>query len=438
MSDVQVNESEIFELDPTEIGINSELPRQRKDLGEIAKMAESIRLYGQMQPIVINRNKELIAGGRRLAACLLGGFKARVCYKDTIDPLLMREMELEENVQRKALTPAEECLAIDDLVKLKQAKYGKPVQGRQGGFTLDDAAELIGKTKGNVIEAIQLADAIRNFPELRKADSKSEIKKAVKGLERVQQNIIALASYESTIKMQDEFILVNQDAEHYLKGLGDKTVDLFFTDPPYGIDIHDISMTTGGKTGGEHTTTGIKYDDSEDSAKKLLTIIARESARVTKDTGHAYIFCAPSHFTWLSAAMSQAGWIVYPRPIVWIKRSTGQNNQPSYWPSAAYEFILFARKTDSRIIVEGKPDWIQCDIVGSADRVHQAEKPVELCKELISRVTLPNYIMLDPCMGSGALIEAGYRMKLKSLGCELSVESYAAALSRMTKLKEGK
>ena len=98
---VSVDEKIIFELDPVEIKVSKELPRQRKDLGEINKMIESIRTFGQLQPIVINRNNELIAGGRRLAACMMGGFKARVCYKDTVDPLAMREMELEENIQRK-------------------------------------------------------------------------------------------------------------------------------------------------------------------------------------------------------------------------------------------------------------------------------------------------------------------------------------------------
>lgn len=432
---VSVDEKIIFELDPVEIKVSKELPRQRKDLGEINKMIESIRTFGQLQPIVINRNNELIAGGRRLAACMMGGFKARVCYKDTVDPLAMREMELEENIQRKALTPSEEVLAVAELVELKQKIYGVKSPNKEGGFSHSDAAEILGKSRTSIVEDIQLAEAIRLFPVLEDCKTKSEIKKAVKSMERAKTQIEALSSYEETIKKFDEFILVNRDAVNYLAGIGAGTVDLFFSDPPYGIDIHDVAMTMGGETGGSVTTTSTDYDDSEDYAKKLLENFAVESFRITKETGHALLFCAPSHFPWLSEQMKKAGWLVAPRPIVWIKRESGQNNQPEKWFSAAYEFILFARKQASVLTLQGRPDWIQCDPVLPSERTHQAEKPVLLCKELIARTCLPGQYMIDPCMGSGALIEAGFQMKMLCLGCEKDIASYASAVARMAKLK---
>jgi DNA modification methylase len=433
LSSSSIDESKIFEIEPMDVKVSDEQPRQRKEMGEIEKLAESFRKFGQLLPIIISREGVLIAGGRRLAACALLGIKARVVYRDTVDPLFMEEMELEENVQRKALTPSEEVMAVSRLIELKRKIYGTPVPGREGGFTLEDAAQIMGKTKGSVIEDLMLADAIKNFPNLSECKTKADIKKAVKGYERIAQNISALSSYEETIKRSDKFVLVNKDAVDYLKGLGNESVDLFFTDPPYGIDIHSLAMTVGGETGGTNTTTGITYDDSEANAKRLLEIFSNESYRITKRTGHALLFCAPSMFWWLSERMGAAGWLVAPRPVIWIKRDTGQNNQPERWFSSAYEFILFARKQDSKLILLGRPDWIQCDPVSPSERIHQAEKPVELCKELIGRVCEPGKYMVDPCMGSGALVEAGVAMKVLSLGCEKEVESYAAAVSRMQK-----
>ena len=110
----------MIEVDPNIIKVKEELPRIRTELGEVEKLLASFERYGQLQPIVVNRNMELIAGGRRLAACILGNRKALIAFNDTIDPLRMRELELEENLQRKALTPAEELLAIDEIHKLKQ------------------------------------------------------------------------------------------------------------------------------------------------------------------------------------------------------------------------------------------------------------------------------------------------------------------------------
>lgn len=433
----KIDEGLIFELEPSSITVNTDLPRQRRELGEIEALMQSISANGQIQPIVINRNNELIAGGRRLAACLMLGIKVRTCYKDTLDHVTMREIELEENLQRKDLTPAEKAFAIDELVKLKQGKLGKATTSPTNtGVSLDDIAAMIGKSRGTVSEAMQIAEAVRAFPNLAEAKTASEIKSAYKGLQRTQQTMDALVSYEETIKRSKEFVLVQRDAVEYLKGLGDNSIDLFFTDPPYGIDIHNLAMTTGGKTGGELTTTGTTYNDSEGYAKTLLERFAVESYRITKDTGHAYIFCAPSHFAWLSERMASAGWLVAPRPVVWIKRESGQNNQPEKWFSAGYEFILFARKPSSCLILQGRLDWLQCDPVLPSVRIHQAEKPVALCKELISRCCMPGGYLVDPCMGSGAIIQAGVEMKVLSLGCEKEQSTYALAVARMAELNK--
>jgi site-specific DNA-methyltransferase (adenine-specific) len=394
-------------------------------------MMESIENFGQLQPIVINRNNELIYGGRRLAACAMLQRKVRACYKDTVDPVLMRELEIEENLQRKAFTPAEECLAIEELVKMKQKKYGKPIRGKEGGFTLEDAADVVGKTKGNVIEAIQIAEMVKSFPDLSKAKTKSEIKKAYKGLQRIEQNISALENYKETAEKESLFSLKNTNALDHMKTIEDSSIDLLFTDPPYGIDIDSIAMTTGGKTGGELSGTGIKYDDSEENALSLYHELAKESYRFTNDSAHALIFLAPSHFQTVKTLFFDAGWICSERPVIWIKQGSGQNNQPDKWFSSAYEMLLFARKPLSKVTLQGKPDWLQHDIVTSSNKIHQAEKPVGLCKELISRVALPGQKMYDPFIGSGALVEAGCEMKLFVIGCEIAVESFATTIARM-------
>jgi len=431
-----VPEDQILILDPNEIKVSDELPRQRKDLGEIERMVESIKTFGQLQPVVVNRKMELIAGGRRLAACLLGGFKVRVCFKDAVDPLLMREMELEENIQRKSLTPAEEVLAVAEITELKQKKYGTPVTNSQKGWTQEDTAKLLGKSRTSITEDLLLAEAVKNFPSLMECKTKSDIKKAVKGLETVNRQVEALTKYNEEVKTNHEYSLVNEAAADFLASIRTESMDLLLTDPPFGIDIFDQAIGLGGETGGTNVTTGFKYEDSEEYAKSQLKILAAESARICKPTAHAYVFCAPEYFWWLKTEMEYAGWIVRPKPIIWIKRETGQNNQPSYWPSSAYEFILFARKTASRIVIEGRPDWIQCDPVLPSLRRHQAEKPVPLAKELISRVCMPGDSVIDPFMGSGSTIEAACDLRMFANGTDIGIESYASAVDRMVQWKK--
>ncbi|MCF7927717.1 MAG: ParB/RepB/Spo0J family partition protein [Spirochaetales bacterium] len=94
--------------------------RVRHDMGNINGLVESIRRYGLMNPIVLNTNKELIAGHRRLQAVKQLGWKSIpaliVNTEDTADKL---EMELEENVQRKELTPEEISEGYNRLERLR-------------------------------------------------------------------------------------------------------------------------------------------------------------------------------------------------------------------------------------------------------------------------------------------------------------------------------
>ena len=79
--------------------------RQRLDLGDIADLALSIQRYGLIQPIVINQEKRLIAGGRRLAAHQhLGRTHIEVVYRETLSVDELHELELEENVRRKEMS----------------------------------------------------------------------------------------------------------------------------------------------------------------------------------------------------------------------------------------------------------------------------------------------------------------------------------------------
>lgn len=436
------DETKIFNMNPALIQVKDGLPRIRTDLGKIQDLANSLLRFGQLQPIVINQDKQLVAGGRRLAACIIAGIDAKVCYVDAVDPLIMREMELEENIQRKDLTASESILAMDELHRLKEKIYGEvsigpPKKGKEKtGWSIQKTADLIGKTKASVAEDLILAAALKNFPELRKLETKTEIKSAMKGMEKAAKHMEGLVKYENTIKEAKEFVIVNRPMEDHIVGIPDNTIDLILTDPPYGIDVFDLAMGIGGETGSEHTTTGITYEDNEAYAKELMVKLACQSYRVTKDTGHAYIFCAPSHFWWLKEVMTEVGWNVRERPIVWIKRESGQNNQPSMWPSSAYEFILFARKPNARLVLEGRVDWIQVDPVGPGLKVHPAEKPVMLLKELISRTTLPGQYMLDPFMGSGSSIEAAASMKVLGIGSEKDITAYAAAVTRLQGWKD--
>jgi len=423
----------MIEVDPNIIKVKEELPRIRTELGEVEKLLASFERYGQLQPIVVNRNMELIAGGRRLAACILGNRKALIAFNDTIDPLRMRELELEENLQRKALTPAEELLAIDEIHKLKQKLHGESTSGREGGWTIQKTAEIVGRSKQSISDDLQLAEAIKQFPSLKECTTKSEIRKAVKGMTKLVERMEAVSQYEKKIERRTNklFSVECCDAYEHMKRQTTNSVDLLLTDPIYGINIDKIAMGIGGETGGL-STAGYKYEDTPEEAIRQYKALASESARFCKTTAHAIVFTSPTNFCFLRDAFRTAGWLCSDRPFIWIKNESGQNNNPDYWFSAAYEIALFARRPDSRLVEEGKPDWMQVPPVLPSERMHQAQKPVPLLKELIARTTLPGSILYDPFMGSGSSIIAGLDMKMFPIGCDIAEESYATTLHRLS------
>lgn len=420
-------------LEPTEVKIKDDLPRFRQEMGNVEALLASMEKFGQIQPVVITRQNELVAGGRRLAACLLGGREVFCAYSDAIDPLTLRELELEENIQRKALTPAEEVMAVKEIHDIKQTKHGVREYNEDTGWSASDTGNLLEKSKSSVLEDLKLAAVVEQFPELSQCKTKAEIRKAARAVIKVSQRTDAMAEYEKKLgQTTDAPPMTMQDALEHMKTIPDHSIDLLLTDPPFGIDINKILIGLGRKTGGA-STAGFKFEDDAKQAWYLYQSLAHESLRFVKEDGHAYVFVAPEFYETFRNLFVEAGWKVSIKPIIWIKRTVGQSQMPSYWPASCYEMIMYCRRDNSRLVLEGRPDWIQCDPVQPERKIHPTEKPIDLLKEMIARCVLPGAKVYDPFGGSGASIEAALEMKCFPQYNDKTEEAYNAAVERITK-----
>lgn len=427
----------LFTVNPSTVKIKEDLPRYRKDLGDIKGLLESIETYGQLQPIIVNREMELIDGGRRIAACLLGQKEVLCIYNDVIDSMTMRELEIEVNLQRKDLTAGEEACAVKELHEMKQERLGKAISGRAGGWKIQDTASELNKSHTYVVENINIADGIQDHPELSKCKTKSEIVKALKGLTKVQTRQDRLTEYEEELKRQDNVpTLLLEDSLPYMRKIPDKKFDLLLTDPLYGIDADEIRRSLNGVTG-KFTSAGFKSKDIDVPTLVMQSAsLAGESWRFTKSNAHAYVFVAPRFYHILAMAFTDVGWKVHTKPLIWFKRNSGQTNQPTMWPASCYDMILFARKADSVLVIEGRPDVIEnIPPVTGNGRIHEYEKPVALMKELINRTCLPGAEIFDPFMGSAPTAEAALDVKMFFTGCDIDEDAYSAAVQRVARCK---
>ena len=98
--------------------------RIRKDMGDIEGLADSLKRYGQITPIVISKRNLLIAGGRRLAAAKhLGWRTINAVISETADELARLELEVEENVQRRDFSMEEVADATRKIYRLQNPGF---------------------------------------------------------------------------------------------------------------------------------------------------------------------------------------------------------------------------------------------------------------------------------------------------------------------------
>jgi ParB family chromosome partitioning protein len=98
--------------------------RIRKEPGDIETLAESLKRFGQISPIVISRKNVLIAGGRRLlAAKHLGWRTINAVISESSGELARLELEVEENIQRRDFNMEEVAAATRKLYRLRNPGF---------------------------------------------------------------------------------------------------------------------------------------------------------------------------------------------------------------------------------------------------------------------------------------------------------------------------
>lgn len=114
--------------------------RIRKDFGNIQELAEDIKANGLINPPVVNKEYELLAGERRLRACKeLGWKQIEVRMMDTRDAEHELNVEISENENRKEFSKAERVDYMKRLLRIEQAK----AKERQGERTsVENNAEV--------------------------------------------------------------------------------------------------------------------------------------------------------------------------------------------------------------------------------------------------------------------------------------------------------
>jgi site-specific DNA-methyltransferase (adenine-specific) len=383
--------------------------RFRMEYGDLKDLAESIDKVGLLHPIVVNKKEDVItlaAGCRRLLACMqLGLEEIEVNLYENLSELERREIELEENIKRKQFTWAEEVRAKAELVEIRSAQatpglWGKPQVGKE-------VAGELGISEAGLSQDLDLAHAMKKFPDLAKEETKSG---AVRKLRQMRDKV-ALEFLAKEAHQDEEMVQVyNMDCLEVLRAMPSESVDLVITDPPWGVNIDER---------GE-----FKYEESfEDGFYKSLALleeVAKELARVTKDRTHLYFFFATKYYSETKQVLEKF-LVVDPIPLIWWKKQ-GLNILPDKRFTYDYETIFFCYKKEKRDLM--KPSRAVFEVSVPSGKIHPTQKPVELLERLVEISSVKGEVVLDPFAGSGSTVKAAVNLGRRAIGVELNTHFF--------------
>lgn len=428
--------------------------RQRKIFPEeqAAELRQSILgEHGLLCPIFVRpSNKEgmyhLIAGERRFRAVSTitveyahgemvvppGHIPAVVKYFDT--DMSAMEAELHENIMRLNLTWQEEAEAIARLHKLKQSLNPQ--------HTIGMTADLIEQKESpgdyplastyRKVNASLLVTQFLEDPEVAKAPNITTANRIVsrkleeeqlaklRELSKKAEEQAKLNPPQPSSSLTEDLLdlpqlprkkdrvgkLIEGDTLVELSFIPDNSINVVITDPPYGVGVESFN------DGGRGTQ---RHNYSEDNFRELHEFMIKELDRICTLDAHVYIFCDPEYYYEMRSLFSESWW-VRRKPIIWSKGQMGKladGEVTGY--RTVYECVLYAKRGKrpcSKVISD------VITIPDDRNKLHAAQKPVELYSIFLAQSAIMGDTILDPFAGSGTIFRAARQLMLKPIGIE--------------------
>ncbi len=180
---------------------NSEQPRKNFDEESLQELADSIRQYGILQPLIVQKkgnHYEIIAGERRWRAAKLAGITDVPVLIREYDKQQTMEIALIENVQRADLNPIEEAQAFQQLIQ-------------EFHLTQEEIANRVSKNRATITNSMRLLKLdVRVQDMLADGKISSGHARALLGLEEGERQ------YQVAVKITEEKLSV-RDVEKLVK-----------------------------------------------------------------------------------------------------------------------------------------------------------------------------------------------------------------------------
>lgn len=229
----KISNNEILSVRITQVIPNQDQPRKEFRDEAIQELADSIRQYGVIQPLLVQKKGkyyEIVAGERRWRAAKEAGLKEIPVILKQFDQQETMEISLIENIQRENLNAIEEAEAFQKLIDEFQ-------------LTQEEVAEKVGKSRSAITNSLRLLKlakpvqhllltdeismgharallAIENEEEqIRAAHQVIQKKMSVRETEKLVKNIIKPRKPRKTEEMDAQTALAYKSIEENLQKL---------------------------------------------------------------------------------------------------------------------------------------------------------------------------------------------------------------------------
>lgn len=206
----------------TKIEPNREQPRKNFDEDALQELADSIKQFGLLQPILVQDRKtyyEIIAGERRWRAAKLAGLKeVPVIIRDYTEQEIV-EISLIENIQREDLNPIEEALAYKRLLSEFNLKQ-------------DEVAERVSKSRTAVTNSMRLLKLCDKVQQMIIDDmiSTGHARALISIEDPEEQYNIAQKVFDEKLSVRDVEKLVKNLNKPKKEEIEDKSLDIIYQD----------------------------------------------------------------------------------------------------------------------------------------------------------------------------------------------------------------
>jgi site-specific DNA-methyltransferase (adenine-specific) len=237
-----------------------------------------------------------------------------------------------------------------------------------------------------------------------------EIRKKEKNAQRRKEFVEKKEAFEREPSRPATFARChNKDCREVIAGLGDGTVDLLLSDPPYGMDF---------KSGKNDYWNRIE-GDTRDATVDLLDEVFSTVQPKLKPDAHIYVFGNPNEVGSVKPIFEK--YFTLKNILVWDREIHGMGDLRTY--SRCYDVIFFGYNgTWKDLNGTRDPDILRFPRVAPGELVHPTEKPAGLLQYIVKKSSVEGDLVFDPFAGSCSTLTAAYELGRNSEGCELETQ----------------